>query len=813
MSLMIDAVIAGRRYCAVGSVPNHMTLDPPTPDDIVLASDRVGTFDERIAAGVGVLGGLLAAAAGAAPTGRSTYDVLLVFVVAALAIWAAARTAWVPLVAAAGVVTAFGAAPVPIVLGVAAAAAAAATPLLAWRLQQRRSPWFAYSLLHSIAAALIVNAAIRSDIEILHGLSAVVGIGTCGLLAIAGVAARPRRVRRVFAWAAVVVAVAAGTAVALAAIALTAARSDLADGTRDARRAVTAVNQGRYVDGTELLGAATTRFAAADDRLGGGWLAAGEYLPGVSQNLRAVRDLASGAADTLDRAADALEVVDPSKLRLVGGAFDIDEIAAVEAPLQGVETSLVDFRADLTEVESPWLLAPLQNELAEVSAELDDGLPRLANAIDAIELAPALLGDGSERNYLVLFTTPAEARGLGGFVGNYAHVQAVDGRITVTEFGRRQRLDRLLTESGGGRCDTCPDELLRAYGARGLTLGPGGGVADQVWASITEPSHFPYVAEAVAALYPMSGGTELDGVVVADPYTVQALMSFTGPIPVREFDVRVLPRQAARFIIEDQYLLTDDRPERVDALESLAQGVIERLLTDASPTPARLAEALSPMIAERRLLMWSAEPEERALFDRIGLLGALPPPTPDGFSATVTNEGGSKIDAFLERTIEVRVERVDVAADVAADAVDGGDGEPVLEQLVAEVTLTNNAPSSGLPDYVIGNIADLPLGTSQMLVRLYGSTFPEEVLVDGEVVSGRDFTEAGWAGREVRVVVMAGETATIAVRYPPGEGRVEVGSADEFEAPAGEDDDVGRGSDGEVVTPAWLQPLADRSSS
>jgi len=140
----------------------------------------------------------------------------------------------------------------------------------------------------------------------------------------------------------------------------------------------------------------------------------------------------------------------------------------------------------------------------------------------------------------MLFTTPAEARGLGGFIGNYAEIRTDQGRIEVSAFGRRQRLDRLLTEAGGGVCTGCSQELLDGYGRRGLTLGPNGGVADQVWSTLSEPSHFPYVGEAAASLYPLSGGTELDGVIVADPYVLQALMTFTGPIPVRELDTRVL---------------------------------------------------------------------------------------------------------------------------------------------------------------------------------------------------------------------------------------------------------------------------------
>ena len=57
----------------------------------------------------------------------------------------------------------------------------------------------------------------------------------------------------------------------------------------------------------------------------------------------------------------------------------------------------------------------------------------------------------------------------------------------------------------------------------------------------------------------------------------------------------------------------------------------------------------------------------------------------------------------------------DVTRDVRIET--GPAGERLL---VVDVTLTNDAPASGLPRYVIGNDQGLPDGTSRMLVTLYG---------------------------------------------------------------------------------------------
>ena len=52
-----------------------------------------------------------------------------------------------------------------------------------------------------------------------------------------------------------------------------------------------------------------------------------------------------------------------------------------------------------------------------------------------------MLGADGPRTYLLLFTTPSESRGLGGFVGSYAELTADDGQLALGAFGRAQDLD------------------------------------------------------------------------------------------------------------------------------------------------------------------------------------------------------------------------------------------------------------------------------------------------------------------------------------------------------------------------------------
>ena len=76
--------------------------------------------------------------------------------------------------------------------------------------------------------------------------------------------------------------------------------------------------------------------------------------------------------------------------------------------------------------------------MAELIEELEDAQPSARTAAAAVRELPEFLGADGPVNWLVAITTPAEARGLGGLLGNWALVEADDGRITILQTGRNE---------------------------------------------------------------------------------------------------------------------------------------------------------------------------------------------------------------------------------------------------------------------------------------------------------------------------------------------------------------------------------------
>jgi hypothetical protein len=186
---------------------------------------------------------------------------------------------------------------------------------------------------------------------------------------------------------------------------------------------------------------------------------------------------------------------------------------------------------------------------------------------------------------------------------------------------------------------------------------------------------------------------------------------------------------------------------RADGLAEAASLAFTGLINGALPEPIELARDLAPLTSERRLLVWSAHPEEEQLLETVGIAGDMPAlDGADGWSFSVSNTGGNKIDSFLQRK----------AGYQAATNPDTG-----VTTGTMRIELTNTAPAEGLPNYVIGNRVGKPIGTSSLLVTLYSPLGLEQVTVDGAVVGVTPGTEDGWNTYRFSVDVPPGATTAI----------------------------------------------------
>jgi hypothetical protein len=432
--------------------------------------------------------------------------------------------------------------------------------------------------------------------------------------------------------------------------------------------------------------------------------------------------MAGAAADVARDGATAAADADTDALTVQDGRLDLDHVQSLEAPLDDVAVTLGAESDRVDAVESPWLLPPVAARLDRVQAELADARPDVDLAADATRLVPAMFGGDEPTRWLVAFVTPVEARGRTGFMGNFAELTAVDGDVEMTRFGRASELESGGTP-GGQRTLSGPED----YVTRWARFDPAG-----TWRNVTMSPDFPSIGQVMAELYPQSGGQPVDGVIAVDPVGLAALLTFTGPVSVPGVDGPLTPENAADHLLREQYL-TGDNAARIDALESLARQTFEQLTTGDLPGPRVVADTLTDVVAGAHLHAYATDPEQQALFRDIGIDGALPAVRDHDALAVVNNNAvGNKIDLYLHRT-------VDYAATWDPDS-----GEV---EATATVTLRNDAPSSGLPRYVIGSPlapdSRPPPGTNRTYLSIYSPFALEGATVDGEPVMLESQRELG----------------------------------------------------------------------
>jgi hypothetical protein len=680
---------------------------------------RARLLTNALVVAIAAVAGVVAAGAHQHPTGDPTLDAVIRGAGVALIVLIASRAPWWAGAIAAGTALVIAADPALMVLALLALA------IVVWLGSTRRDR----PELVAVAVGVTFNVLARSELDQPFALSAVITGVVATLLLLTGLHGWPRWPRRLM-WAGVgVLVLAAGAATVGFGAAAVKARHDMAAGQNTAELGVSALENGDYDAAEQWFRQSAAYLHRAHERLTEPWASGASFVPVVAHYRDAAVDLSRVAGDGAATVADALAGFDLDTLRTVDGRIDLDALESLEQPLTHVRNSLVDLKAVTDASRSPWFVHRVDLALDDFDESVDEHLPGIENALSAIRLAPELLGVDGPRRYLVLFTTPSEARGLGGFVGTYAELTADDGRLSLTRFGPAQDLDRAAQEAGARVHGH--EEFLARYGRFGFDADGSGKVGGAAFRNLTMTPNFPWVGEIAADLYTQTTGRAVDGTLAMDPYVIAQLVDYAGPVQLNSLDELLTGDTTAPFLLRDQYVLgAADNTRRTDALAEAARLTFDSLLHGTLPDPTTLARDFAPLVGERRLLMWTANPEEQALLERVHMAGWIPPlDGADGWSVTVSNGGGSKIDSFLERR---------ASYEPTTDPATG------TTTATLRLELTNTAPAEGYPPYVIGNQIGAPPGTSRLFVSFYSALGLESATLDGDVAGFASGTEEGW---------------------------------------------------------------------
>ncbi|HET6951983.1 MAG TPA: DUF4012 domain-containing protein [Acidimicrobiales bacterium] len=548
--------------------------------------------------------------------------------------------------------------------------------------------------------ALVVGlgavALLRTDAVGFHGLTAILSAAALTPAVISGYRHAGKRVQRRARRLAVGCGAVIGLMLAGALLGTVSVAGDIAAGGRAIDGGLAAARDADDDTSAQQFSLAARSLATAENTLSSWFVAPAETLPIVGPNLHAVGSLAAQASDVADVSSLAASDADVDALQMVDGRLDPAAVEAMLPSLTQVRTALHRMDRTVAAARSPWLLAPVSTRIDRLDQQIDEAVPDADAAINAVGVAPQLLGADTPQRYLVLFTTPVEARGRFGFPGNFAEIVLDDGRLSMPRFGRIAELEQGGVP-GDERVLTQPADLVSRYSRFDVAA---------TWRNLTMSPDLPSLALAAAELYPQSGGAPIDGVMTVDPYGLAALMELTGEVTVEGLDRPLTADYAAKYLLFDQYqVFAGDNEARTDALSDVAHETFDRLTRESLPSPRLLSETFDPVVDGGHIQFATTSQDTFYALFTMGISGIFDTePGTDTVTLTTANAGGSKIDLYLERS-----EQYDVTWDPATGKVDA----------TLAVTLKNNAPAEGLPDYVIGNAVGLPPGTNRSFVSVY----------------------------------------------------------------------------------------------
>ena len=279
-----------------------------------------------------------------------------------------------------------------------------------------------------------------------------------------------------------------------AAVSAVTARASVRAGTNAARQALNDVASGDAPVAVDDLHKTAEALGRAHDRTAAWWNLGAYLVPVVAQQQRAIVQMTAAGRNLADETSREAGALDFRTLRYHQGQVNLQALQALAAPVKSLDAQIAATQSALRRARSGWLSAPIADPADRLGTDLAKARQDADLAALAVKEAPALLGADGVRHYFVAFMTPAETRGLDGFIGAYGELAVDRGRVTLVRSGQA---NHLTADPAPGLHLTGPADYLHRYGA----FKPQDNFED-----LTYSPDFPTVESVVSELYPQVGG-------------------------------------------------------------------------------------------------------------------------------------------------------------------------------------------------------------------------------------------------------------------------------------------------------------------
>lgn len=487
----------------------------------------------------------------------------------------------------------------------------------------------------------------------------------------------------------------------------------------------------------------------------------GRLVPFVGANVRAATVSAKSASELAASARLLLDRVNVGAIGVKKGVVARESFDELTNRLRGIQFVTRRSQQDIDAGGSLDLLVPqLREGVDELATQLHAVESRVSNTLDGLAVAEQFLGYDRPHRFFIAVQNNAESRATGGYMANYGIVTMENGRVASRDFGRTSDFD--LPTAPPRRLNAGRD-FLRRYSQFDV---------DRNWPNINLSPDFVTTAKVVADQYRQSSGTKVDGVISIDPIGLAGLLRLTGPVRVASWPVPLTAQNIVNITLHDEYrAFENNNAARVDFLGDVAEVVFDRLVASGLDDVLAAAPVIDELTSTRRLQMWAPDKVSAAFLRHTGSDGAVLPTNGDTLMVTTQNAAGNKLDWFLRRTISY-------------NATVQRDGDGIAVGATATIRLTNGAPATGEPKYVIGPAGPkFKAGQNRIFFTFYSPLDLTGSTIDGQPLHLDFSPELGRYAYSAFIDIPSTATRTIELQLSGRLSNVKQYSLDVFQQP------------------------------
>lgn len=419
-------------------------------------------------------------------------------------------------------------------------------------------------------------------------------------------------------------------------------------------------------------------------------------IPAFGSNISAIDKLARSGREATRAGLSLLDAAEALSLKsdnmgslYVDGRLNLGPFKLATKHMELANHKLAIAQAEAKEAQKGLLIPQIKKPLKQYSEEIDQIYKSTVRVEKVLRLIPSFLGSDEKRSYFLAVQNNTELRATGGLIGDYGIVTVNNGKIELVKFEEIHVLERE---------NQLPVKATKDFIERYERF-----ASTSNWLNANMSPDFPTVSNVLLQLYEDTTGERLDGIIGIDPVGLKYLLEAIGPTQTQD-GIVVEAKNAIDWTLVDAYKVFEERQDRKDFLKDVATAVWKRIERGDFKDPRLLSIKLTKALNDKHMVLYSTLKSEEQTIKDLGYAGALDTTKGDYLQVVVQNQGGNKVDVYLDQ-------HIDYNASINKDGM-----------LVSKVTVTlkNNAPRTGLPLYVSGSH---PLGAKDAESHLYLSAY------------------------------------------------------------------------------------------